>query len=190
MEVRKTGIEGVYVIEPRLFFDSRGQFFESFNEKEFFEKTGVDFHPVQDNESKSFYGVLRGLHFQKEPYSQAKLVRVVKGEVFDVAVDLRHDSPTRGKYVAIVLSEKNKKQFFIPKGFAHGFVVLSDDAVFQYKCDEYYNPDAEGGIYYADETLGIIWPVSIQDIKLSAKDTKWGTYDEYIKASECPGDRG
>ena len=180
MTVKDTNIEGVYIIEPNVIGDSRGYFFESFNEKEFNEKTGADFHPVQDNESRSTYGVLRGLHFQEAPYAQAKLVRVVKGMVFDVAVDLREDSHTKGKYVCTLLSEDNKFQFFIPKGFAHGFVVLSDEAVFQYKCDEYYHPEAENGIYWDDDDLNIVWPISELDINKSQKDGKWGSYHEYI----------
>lgn len=180
MNVRDTNIEGVYIIEPNVIEDSRGYFFESFNEKEFNEKTGADFHPVQDNESRSCYGVLRGLHFQEEPYAQAKLVRVVKGMVFDVAVDLREGSHTMGKYVCTLLSEDNKMQFFIPKGFAHGFVVLSDEAVFQYKCDEYYHPEAENGIAWDDVTLNIVWPICLSDIKKSEKDRKWKSYHEYI----------
>lgn len=180
MNVRETGIQGVYVVEPKVIEDARGYFFESFNQKEFNEKTGVDFQPVQDNESKSSYGVLRGLHFQNPPYEQAKLVRVVKGIVYDVAVDLREGSPTIGKYIGVVLSEDNKKQFFIPKGFAHGFVVLSDEAVFQYKCDEYYHPEAENGIAWDDKYINIIWPVSENSIVLSNKDFKRQSYNEYI----------
>ena len=153
MNIKKTEIEGVYIIEPKVFEDSRGYFFESFNELEFNDKTGANFHPVQDNESKSSYGILRGLHFQEEPHSQAKLVRVVSGEVYDVAVDLRKDSPTLGQYVGVKLTGENKKQFFIPNGFAHGFVVLSDTAVFQYKCDEFYHPESENGIKWNDKTM-------------------------------------
>ena len=148
MEAFKTYIDGLFIIEPKVFDDDRGYFYESFNKEEFKQKTGIDFNPVQDNESKSVKNVIRGLHFQKSPYAQAKLVRVIKGEIIDVAVDLRPDSETFGQYVAVDLSEDNKRQFFIPKGFAHGFVVLSDEAIFQYKCDEYYHPEAEGGISY------------------------------------------
>ena len=145
MNIIETGIEGLWIIEPRIFGDSRGYFFESFSQKEFDEKIGpVNF--VQDNESKSCYGVVRGLHFQKPPHAQAKLVRVVKGKVLDVAVDLREGSPTYGKHCAVELSEENHRQMFIPKGFAHGFSVLSEEAVFQYKCDEYYAPHSEGHI--------------------------------------------
>lgn len=182
MNITKTNIEGVYIIEPKVFEDSRGYFFESFNEFEFNKnRSNLNaFYPIQDNESKSSYGVLRGLHFQEEPYAQAKLVRVVSGEVYDVAVDLRYDSPTRGKYVGVRLSGENKIQFFIPEGFAHGFVVLSDTVVFQYKCNELYHPEAENGIKWDDETIGIEWPVPINEIKTSEKDKKWQTYNEYF----------
>ena len=180
MNITKTDIEGVYIIEPKVFEDSRGYFYESFNEQEFNEKTGSDFHPLQDNESKSCYGVLRGLHFQEPPHEQAKLVRVVKGSVYDVAVDLREGSPTIGKHVHVILTDENKRQFFIPKGFAHGFVVLSDEAVFQYKCDDYYHPECENGITWCDEDLSIMWPLFSTEIILSEKDKKRQTYNEYI----------
>lgn len=170
MEVKKTDIEGVFVIEPRVFGDERGYFFESFNEREFREKTGIDVKFVQDNESKSRYGVLRGLHFQKAPYEQAKLVRVVKGRVLDVAVDIRKGSPTFGKYTAVELTGDNHRQCFIPRGFAHGFCVLSEEAVFQYKCDEYYHPDAEDAIAWDDPDIAIEWPIPANDIILSEKD--------------------
>ena len=171
MNVVKTDIEGVVIIEPRIFEDSRGYFFESFSQKEFEEKVGkVNF--VQDNESKSTYGVMRGLHFQKPPYTQAKLVRCVKGKVLDVAVDIREGSPTYGKHVAVELSEDNHRQLFIPKGFAHGFAVLSDTAVFQYKCDEFYHPEVDGGINILDESLGIDWKIPMNKAILSDKDTK------------------
>ena len=171
MEVIKTLIEGVVIIEPRLFKDDRGYFFESFNQREFEEKVCKTTF-VQDNESKSKYGVLRGLHYQLPPYTQAKLVRVVKGRVLDVAVDIRKGSPTFGKYVAVELSEENKLQFFLPKGFAHGFAVLSEEAIFQYKCDEYYAPDYEGAICFDDPDLGIDWRLPLEDIILSEKDKK------------------
>ena len=148
MEVFNTSINGLFIIEPTVFNDEIGYFYESFNIEEFKNKTGIHFNPVQDNESKSVRGVIRGLHFQKAPYAQAKLVRVVKGEIIDVAVDLRPESETFGQYIAILLNETNKRQFFIPEGFAHGFVVLSDEAIFQYKCNEFYHPEAEGGISY------------------------------------------
>ena len=171
MEVIKTDIDGVFIIEPKIFEDERGYFFESFNDLEFINKIGfVDF--VQDNESKSSYGVMRGLHFQKPPYTQAKLVRCVRGAVLDVAVDLREGSPTYGKHVAVELTEDNHRQLFIPKGFAHGFSVLSDEAVFQYKCDNFYNPDADGGINILDESLGIDWKIPTDKAILSEKDTK------------------
>lgn len=169
MNVIKTDIEGLVIIEPRLFRDARGYFFESFSEREFAEKVApVKF--VQDNESRSSYGVLRGLHFQKPPYAQAKLVRVVKGRVLDVAVDLRKGSPTYGKYVAVELSEDNHLQFFLPRGFAHGFCVLSDEVVFQYKCDNYYAPQSEGAVIWNDPDLGIDWKIPQEDVVLSDKD--------------------
>lgn len=171
MEVVKTEIEGVYIIEPRVFKDSRGYFFESFSQREFDEKIGhIEF--VQDNESMSTYGVMRGLHFQRPPYSQAKLLRCVSGRVLDVAVDLRKGSPTYGKHIATELSEENHRQFFIPKGFAHGFAVLSPTAVFQYKCDEFYHPESDGGISILDETLGIDWQIPADKVILSEKDTR------------------
>lgn len=171
MDVIKTNINGVYIIEPRIFEDSRGYFFESYNDLEFVDKVGfVDF--VQDNESKSSYGVMRGLHFQKPPYTQAKLVRCVRGAVLDVAVDLRKDSPTYGNHVAVELTEDNHRQLFIPKGFAHGFSVLSDIAIFQYKCDNFYHPECDGGINILDESLGIDWKIPTDKAVLSEKDTK------------------
>ncbi len=171
MEVIKTDIEGVLIIKPRIFTDPRGYFFESYNKKEFDEKVGnVEF--VQDNESRSTYGVMRGLHFQKPPYAQAKLVRCVRGRVLDVAVDIRKGSPTYGKHVAVELTEDNHLQFFIPRGFAHGFAVLSDEAVFQYKCDNYYAPHADGGIAITDPSLGIDWHIDPTRAILSEKDTK------------------
>ena len=171
MEVTKTTIEGVVIIEPRLFKDSRGYFFESFSKREFDEKVAkVDF--VQDNESCSSFGVMRGLHFQRPPYAQAKLVRCVKGKVLDVAVDIRKGSPTYGQHVAVELSEDNHRQFFIPRGFAHGFAVLSETAVFQYKCDNYYHPEADGGISIQDPDLGIDWKIDPTKAILSEKDLK------------------
>ena len=169
MKTSKTSIEGVYIIEPRVFRDERGYFFESYNQQEF-EKIlpGVRF--VQDNESKSQYGVVRGLHFQKGRHAQAKLVRVVSGEVLDIAVDLRPGSPTYGRYEAAVLSGENKRMFFIPRGFAHGFAVLSPEAVFQYKCDNFYAPESEGGIAWDDPSLNIDWHIPADKIILSEKD--------------------
>ena len=171
MEVIKTTIEGVYIIEPKVFGDARGYFFESFSEREFKEKVG-DIHFVQDNESMSKYGVMRGLHFQRPPYAQSKLVRCVKGKVIDVAVDIRKGSPTYGQHVATLLTEENHRQFFIPQGFAHGFAVLSESAVFQYKCDNFYHPEADGGISILDESLGIDWGLAMEEALLSEKDTK------------------
>lgn len=171
MEVIKTGIEGVVIIEPRIFKDARGYFFESYSKREFDEKVRpVDF--VQDNESMSTRGVMRGLHFQRPPYTQSKLVRCVKGRVLDVAVDIRKGSPTYGQHVAVELSEDNHRQFFVPRGFAHGFAVLSDVAVFQYKCDNYYHPEADGGISIADDSLGIDWQIDPATAILSEKDLK------------------
>ena len=171
MEVVKTAIEGVYIIEPKVFGDARGYFFESFSEREFKEKVG-DIHFVQDNESMSKYGVMRGLHFQRPPYAQSKLVRCVKGKVVDVAVDIRKGSPTYGQHVAALLTEENHRQFFIPQGFAHGFAVLSESVVFQYKCDNFYHPEADGGISILDESLGIDWGLTMEEALLSEKDTK------------------
>ena len=176
MNIIKTEIEGVLIIEPRLFRDARGYFFESFSEREFEEKVtpilGHSVHFCQDNESMSSYGVMRGLHFQRPPYTQSKLVRCVKGRVLDVAVDIRKDSPTYGKHVAVEQTEDNHVQFFIPKGFAHGFAVLSETAVFQYKCDEFYHPESDGGISILDDTLGIDWKIPTEHANLSEKDTK------------------
>lgn len=171
MNYIETSIKGVWIIEPKVFADKRGYFFESWKKEEFESHIGkVDF--VQDNESRSSYGVLRGLHYQKGEFSQAKLVRVIKGKVLDVAVDLRKSSPTFGKYVAVELSEDNKRQFFIPRGFAHGFVVLSDDAIFTYKVDNVYAPQAEAGIKWNDETVNVEWPVPAADVIVSDKDDK------------------
>lgn len=171
MQVIKTDIEGVLIIEPRLFRDARGYFFESFSQREFDEKVRhIDF--CQDNESMSSYGVMRGLHFQRPPYSQSKLVRCVRGRVLDVAVDIRKGSPTYGKHVAVELTEDNHRQFFIPRGFAHGFSVLSETAVFQYKCDNFYHPEADGGISILDDSLGIDWRIPTEHANLSDKDTK------------------
>ena len=179
MEIIKTDIDGAVILEPRIFKDARGYFFESFSQREFDEKVGhVEF--VQDNESMSSYGnesmssygVMRGLHFQRPPFTQAKLVRCVRGKVLDVAVDIREGSPTYGRHVAVELTEDNHRQFFIPKGFAHGFAVLSETAVFQYKCDEFYHPEADGGISILDQSLGIDWRIPTEHAILSEKDTK------------------
>ena len=170
MEVIKTAIDGVVIIEPKVFKDQRGYFFESFSQREFEAKVRkINF--VQDNESMSSYGVMRGLHFQRPPYTQSKLVRCVKGKVLDVAVDIRKGSPTYGQHVAVELSEDNHRQFFVPRGFAHGFAVLSDTAVFQYKCDNFYAPQADGGISIKDESLVIDWKIPTDMVILSEKDT-------------------
>ena len=171
MSIVKTELEGVYIIEPKVFGDTRGYFFESYNKERFFQDTGYDVDFVQDNESKSSYGVLRGLHFQKGEHAQSKLVRVVKGAVLDVAVDIRKGSPTFGKHVAVQLSEDNHRQLFIPRGFAHGFVVLTEEVIFQYKCDNFYAPDYEGAIAWDDPDLGIDWKVPTDKIVLSSKDS-------------------
>ncbi len=172
IEVKKTDIEGVLIIEPKVFGDARGYFLESFNAKELAEKTGLNINFVQDNESMSSYGVMRGLHFQNPPYTQSKLVRCVKGAVLDVAVDIRKGSPTYGKHVAVELTEDNHRQFFVPRGFAHGFAVLSETAVFQYKCDNFYAPQADGGINILDDSLAIDWKIPTEKALLSEKDTK------------------
>ena len=169
MNIIKTDIEGVIIIEPKIFSDDRGYFFESFSQQRFIENV-CETTFVQDNESKSTYGVLRGLHYQKPPFAQSKLVRVVSGRVLDVAVDIRKGSPTFGKYVSVELSEDNKRQFFIPRGFAHGFVVLSQTAIFQYKCDNYYAPQSEGSLLWNDKTINIDWQIPLTDIILSEKD--------------------
>ena len=166
-----TALEGVVIIEPHIFKDARGYFFESFSQKEFDEKV-MPIRFVQDNESMSSYGVMRGLHYQKMPYTQSKLVRCVKGAVLDVAVDIRHGSPTFGQHVAVELTEDNHRQFFIPRGFAHGFAVLSETAVFQYKCDNFYAPQADAGIQLRDVSLGIDWRISVSEAILSEKDLK------------------
>lgn len=178
MNIIKTEIEGIYIIDPQVFGDKRGYFFESFNAERFLAQTGIDVTFVQDNESRSKRGVLRGLHFQMDPYAQAKLVRVVSGRVLDVAVDIRPESPTFGKYVATELSGDNHRQMFIPKGFAHGYVVLEDNTVFQYKCDEFYHPESEGGIAWNDPQIGIEWPLSESELILSDKDRNRPTLKE------------
>ena len=171
MNVIKTALDGVVIIEPKVFADSRGYFFESFSQREFEEKVRkINF--VQDNESMSSYGVMRGLHFQRPPFTQSKLVRCVKGKVLDVAVDIRKGSPTYGQHVAIELTEDNHRQFFVPRGFAHGFAVLSEVAIFQYKCDNFYAPQADGGINIKDESLGIDWQIPMDKVILSDKDLK------------------
>lgn len=177
MNYIQTEIDGVWVIEPKVFQDARGYFMEAFKEEEFKAHVG-DVHFVQDNESCSSFGVLRGLHYQKGEFSQAKLVRVIKGRVLDVAVDLRRKSPTFGRYVSVELSEENKRQFFIPRGFAHGFLVLSEEAVFTYKVDNAYAPHAEASIRFDDETIGIDWPVAAGQLLLSPKDEQALAFQE------------
>ncbi len=180
MEITETGFAGLKVIQPKVFSDSRGYFFESYK-LETFLKAGISFNPVQDNESKSGKGVIRGLHFQIEPFAQAKLIRVVLGKIYDVAVDLRKKSPTFGKWYGIELDSENKTQFFIPKGFAHGFSVLSDTAVIQYKCDNLYNPQFERGISLKDPDLGIDWKLGDLIPTISDKDLKHPGFTEAVK---------
>lgn len=170
MTVKETKLKGCFIFEPKIFEDSRGYFFESFNKETFNKLIGENINFIQDNESYSSKGVLRGLHYQTGKYAQAKLVRVIKGKVLDIAVDIRKDSPTFGKHVSLELSEENKLQLFIPRGFAHGFIVLSDTAIFSYKCDNFYNKEAEGGIIYNDKDLNIDWVLSENDFIVSEKD--------------------
>ncbi len=176
MNIIETPLKGALIIEPKVFTDARGYFFESFSQRDFDTQVapliGHKVQFVQDNESMSSYGVMRGLHFQRPPYTQSKLLRCVRGAVLDVAVDIRKGSPTYGQHVAVELSEENKRQFFITKGFAHGFAVLSETAVFQYKCDEFYHPEADGGISILDQSLGIDWRIPVEKAILSEKDTK------------------
>ena len=182
MNVIKTDIEGVVIIEPRVFGDARGYFFESYNARDFAEVADVTF--VQDNESRSCYGVVRGLHFQRPPYAQSKLVRVVEGRVLDVAVDIRKGSPTYGRYVATELSADNHRQFYLPQGVAHGFAVLSESAVFQYKCDNLYHPESEGAIAWDDPTLAIDWQVPADKVILSDKDRHHPLFKDFITPFE------
>ena len=183
MEIIKTKLDGVVIIEPKIFRDSRGYFFESFSQREFEEKVcKINF--VQDNESMSSYGVMRGLHFQRPPFTQAKLVRCVKGAVLDVAVDIRKDSPTYGQHVAVELSEDNHYQMFIPHGFAHGFSVLSEKAVFQYKCDQFYHPESDAGISILDKSLGIDWRIPTDKAILSDKDTRHPLFKDFVTPFE------
>ena len=179
MEIIKTKLDGVVIIEPKIFRDSRGYFFESFSQREFEEKVcKINF--VQDNESMSSYGVMRGLHFQRPPFTQAKLVRCVKGAVLDVAVDIRKDSPTYGQHVAVELTEDNHYQMFIPHGFVHGFSVLSETAVFQYKCDQFYHPESDAGISILDKSLGIDWRIPTDKAILSDKDTRHPLFKDFV----------
>ena len=178
--VLETEIAGIFIVEPRVFEDSRGYFFESFSQRRFEETVGETVF-VQDNESRSSYGVVRGLHYQLPPYAQAKLVRAVRGRIWDVAVDLRRGSATFGRYVGVELTEENKRQFFIPRGFAHGFAVLSGEAIVQYKCDAYYEPQAEGGIRFDDPELAVDWKIPREDMVLSPKDlNRPGLRDAYV----------
>lgn len=184
MDIVRTNIDGPVIIEPKVFVDARGYFFESFSQREFDEKVAIPQYGkpiffVQDNESMSSFGVMRGLHFQRPPYTQSKIVRCVKGKVLDVAVDIRKGSPTYGQHVAVELTEDNHHQFFVPKGFAHGFVVLSKTAIFQYKCDEFYHPEVDGGISIIDESLGIDWQIAIENALLSEKDTKHPQFKDF-----------
>lgn len=172
MKIKETHLKDCFVIEPTIFEDDRGYFFESFNKKQFKELTNIEVNFVQDNEAFSNRGIIRGLHYQKEEFAQAKLIRVIKGEVQDVVVDLRKDSDTYGEYFSIILSEENKKQLFVPRGFAHGYAVLKDNTIFTYKCDNYYNPKFEDGIMFNDKTLDINWMLEEKEIILSKKDNK------------------
>jgi len=181
MKVTETNLKGCYIIEPNVFGDDRGYFFESFNKKVFKEKTGIDTEFVQDNQSLSNRGVLRGLHFQKGEYAQAKLVRVIKGRVLDIVVDLRLKSPTFGEIYSVELSEKNKLQLFVPRGFAHGFSVLEDNTIFSYKCDNYYNKESEGGIIYNDSILNIDWKLHPSEIQLSEKDKRLPSFNTLLQ---------
>lgn len=179
-KITKCEIEGLYILEPKVFYDDRGYFMETYNQNDF-DELGLNMKFVQDNESKSKRGVLRGLHFQKK-HPQGKLVRVIKGSVYDVAVDIRKNSKTFGKWVGVELSEENKKQFYIPQGFAHGFLVLSEGAQFVYKCSDFYHPEDEGGIIYNDSTINISWPIpEDMEVVISEKDKKWGGLKEYVK---------
>lgn len=180
MKVVETGIEGLKIIEPRIFSDERGYFFESYNQMKFAE-IGINVNFVQDNESKSCFGTLRGLHFQKNNFAQAKLVRVVKGRVLDVAVDLRRGSPTFGQHFSCEISEENKRMFFVPRGFAHGFAVLSESAIFQYKCDNFYSPQNEDGIIWNDSDLGIDWKIPADKVILSSKDQALLSFSDWKK---------
>lgn len=182
MIFKETKLQGCYIIEPKIILDERGYFMESFNEKTFQNGVGQAVHFVQDNQSFSSKGVLRGLHYQTGEYAQAKLVRVLQGEVLDVAVDIRPDSPTFGQYEAVILSGENQKQFFVPRGFAHGFLVLSETATFFYKCDNFYNKESEGGIIYNDENININWQFSLEDLIISEKDKVQPTLENAKKA--------
>jgi dTDP-4-dehydrorhamnose 3,5-epimerase len=180
MKITPLAIKDVLLIEPRVFEDERGYFFESFNLQKFKDTTGLNPDFVQDNESKSSYGVLRGLHFQRPPYAQAKLVRVIKGKVLDVAVDIREGSPTYGQHVSAILSEENKRQLYVPRGFAHGFLVLEDETIFSYKCDNFYNKESEGALLYNDSSVGIEWGIADTDFIISVKDKVAPTLEHLV----------
>ena len=182
MQVEQTILKDCFIITDTVFGDNRGYFFESFHKQKFLHQTGIDVDFVQDNQSCSGKGVLRGLHFQKGDYAQAKLVRVIKGEVLDVAVDLRQESPTYGKYVSLILSDANNKQLFVPRGFGHGFIVLSDEAKFVYKCDNFYNKSSEGGIIFNDADLGIDWQLPSDQILLSDKDLLLPSFKQFTQS--------
>lgn len=179
MNIITTEFEGLYIIEPNVFDDNRGYFFESYNKNEFF-KHGLSANFVQDNESKSSYGVIRGLHYQIEPYAQTKLIRAIQGKILDVVLDIRENSKTYGKYFSVELSDENKHQFYIPRGFAHGFSVLSETTIVNYKCDNFYNKNAERGIYPIDEKLNIDWKIEKKHQLLSEKDKQWQSFDKTI----------
>lgn len=181
MVLTETKLKGCFILEPRVYNDNRGYFFESFNKAMFEKSIGISVNFIQDNESKSSKGVLRGLHFQKGDYAQSKLVRVVKGSILDVCVDIRESSKTFGQYVSIILDDKKKKQIYVPKGFAHGFLVLEDETIINYKCDNYYHQPSEGGIIYNDPTLNINWEYPTKLLELSKKDLHLPTFEEYFK---------
>ena len=178
MNIIRGPIPGIFIIEPKVFEDKRGYFYESYNERIFQEKTGVKTNFVQDNQSKSTYGVLRGLHFQNNPYAQSKFIRVLSGEIFDVVVDIRKGSPTFGNNFSLVLSGENKTQIFVPAGFAHGFLVISETAVIHYKTDNFYHPESESGIKFNDPAIGINWPIPENEIILSEKDANLKTLEQ------------
>ena len=181
MTVKETKLKGCFILAPKVFEDSRGYFFESFNQKTFNKLIGQNIYFIQDNESFSTKGALRGLHYQTGEHAQAKLVRVIKGCVLDIAVDIRKDSPTFGEHISLELSEENKKQLFIPRGFAHGFIVLSDSAIFSYKCDNFYNKEAEGGIIYNDKTLNLDWGFAEKKLIISDKDNQLPSFENMFK---------
>jgi dTDP-4-dehydrorhamnose 3,5-epimerase len=181
MKIEQTKLKDCIIIEPLIFYDERGYFFESFNQEKFNQASGLNINFIQDNESFSTKGVIRGLHFQKKPHAQSKLVRVIQGTILDIAVDLRRESSTFGQYESIELSDKNKKQLFVPKGFAHGFVVLSDTATVAYKCDAFYNKASESGLIFNDKTLEIDWKINHKDMIISEKDKMLPTFEAYFK---------